>query len=227
MEASHMKKTFEELSEECLKCSVCSKLFDNHEHIPRYYPCMHTTCEGCMSRQFMPIDTGGYIIRCPQCDRPYHASSPPDVTNYILNNTLLSVKEFISSREKEEFCEKCSDQLSEAVCTDCELSLCRSCTDSIHIGNNSNHNVIFGTRRQDIPKNACRICLNQSDIYCSTCKLFFCQMCETIHHNDKSARTHEVIQFIKEEEEEEEEEEEGEEEGELHGNRLWVMGKQL
>ncbi|OWF37706.1 E3 ubiquitin-protein ligase TRIM56 [Mizuhopecten yessoensis] len=192
MAAVHMKTLFDELSGQFLECSICRNPFDENVHTPRYYPCAHTTCQQCMTHQFQQSSTYEREIRCPLCMREYLAPFP-DVSYYKKNNILRDLKDFISTKKNEEFCDKCPNKFSDAYCKDCDSSLCRSCSETIHIGNNSNHNVIYGIKKQDLPIDACHECLAQSDIYCPTCKVFLCYSCRDVHHSDESIGTHEVL----------------------------------
>ncbi|XP_069119340.1 uncharacterized protein [Argopecten irradians] len=193
MEPSKIEDLLEEISEKCLTCSVCITPYDKSQHVPMYYPCMHTSCKRCMSRQFIGIGIDGYAIRCPSCNRLFQTPSPISVFNYKENTTLSRITEFISAKKEMELCDICSDKDSELVCADCNLSLCKTCNLSVHVEEQSNHVVRYGIKRKDIQKDACKGCLRQPDIYCSTCKIFFCKICQPVLHSDKSLNRHEVI----------------------------------
>ncbi|XP_021379739.1 uncharacterized protein LOC110467130 isoform X2 [Mizuhopecten yessoensis] len=189
MATNHIAKLLDDLSAEFLECPICRNPFDENMHTPRYYPCTHTTCEQCMTHQFLQSSTYERVIRCPLCLRVYQASSP-DVLNYEKNNILRDLKSFISTKEKEEFCDKCPNKFADAYCKDCDSSLCRSCSEAIHIGNNSSHNMMFKDKKLQV--DACHFCLKQSDIFCPNCKIFFCKACRNVHHSDETVGIHKV-----------------------------------
>ncbi|XP_021379737.1 uncharacterized protein LOC110467129 [Mizuhopecten yessoensis] len=114
----------------------------------------------------------------------------PDVSFYEKNIILRNLKDFISEKRKTELCDKCPNQFADAYCKDCDLRLCRSCSEAIHIGNNSSHRVIFGVNNLQV--DACHFCLKQSDIFCPNCKIFFCKACKDVHHSDETVGTHKI-----------------------------------
>ncbi|KAH3810857.1 hypothetical protein DPMN_139255 [Dreissena polymorpha] len=40
----------EDVKEEFLVCSICTREYDEEEHVPRVLPCLHTFCQQCLKK---------------------------------------------------------------------------------------------------------------------------------------------------------------------------------
>ncbi|XP_033724826.1 uncharacterized protein LOC117314829 [Pecten maximus] len=188
MAARQTKRIFDELSEKFLKCYVCGNPFDENEHVPVHYLCTHSACQDCVTRRFVSDSDNNLFNICPVCKHGYRYIAPT-IPSFEHNYTLISIKNFISSKK---ICDRCSDQISELFCRNCDLNLCRTCSDETHVGRNLNHDMKFSIHERNVPVDACQICEKQSAIYCPTCNLFFCLPCGDVQHNDESVGTHVV-----------------------------------
>ncbi|XP_065896200.1 E3 ubiquitin-protein ligase TRIM56-like [Dysidea avara] len=118
MAADRMKKV-----SSLLNCPICYEVYRK----PKYLPCHHSYCEGCMEK----LQTGSNII-CPEC-RETSAVPQGDVkelpNNFFINRLLdeVDLKRKVEGKD-EANCDACvKEGKAVALCFDCTSFLCEYC----------------------------------------------------------------------------------------------------
>ncbi|XP_065908515.1 tripartite motif-containing protein 2-like [Dysidea avara] len=173
--AENLKRTTENLS-----CPVCFNLFKS----PRYLPCHHSYCEGCLEK--MQVQSK---IICPECRK--EAKVPAGgvkefATNFFINKL---VDDLILRRTKSEAkvtCNECGDDEIAAFCPSCNSFLCPVCS-SIHKEKQtcqSNDTVSLTASISSIQSGfICEKHDYELKHYCETCGTLVCLYCTQKEHN--------------------------------------------
>ncbi|XP_065914825.1 E3 ubiquitin-protein ligase TRIM56-like [Dysidea avara] len=173
-----------------LNCPVCYETYKK----PKYLPCHHSYCEGCMEK----LQTGSGII-CPDCRETsvVPAGGVKELPNNFFINRLLDevdLKRKIEG-EDEAKCDMCiKEGKAVALCLDCVMFLCDHCHEfHKNMKGNQNHNVtelieLQSKKKQvDIrPKVKSMLCPDhdlEMNFFCETCDQLVCHYCTTNEHN--------------------------------------------
>ena len=101
--------------------------------------CLHSYCKECIEQSFAST---GSLLLCPIC----HSSLPTPLSSLPINFTLcywqslspplpsftLPLIPLLVDEEEKKVCEDCEENKAEVHCSDCKISVCNSCSDSIH-----------------------------------------------------------------------------------------------
>ena len=116
-------------------CPVCENKFSLDEHIPRLFPCTHTTCEKCLNEL-----VGGETVTCPQCNKKHRPKKGVESfrkNRYIIKYLEADKAPRESSNEFDvfEMCPKHGRKLN-IYCRskDCEQDICQVCLIEQHNG---------------------------------------------------------------------------------------------
>ena len=170
-----------------LNCPVCYEVYKR----PKYLPCYHSYCEGCMEK----LQKGSNIV-CPECREK--SVVPPGGVNELPNNFFINrlldevdLKRKVEG-EDEAKCDMCVDEgKAISLCLDCIMFLCESCH-GIHkkMKGNQNHNIteLVELKKQvDVrPKAKSMFCPDhdlEMNFFCETCDQLVCHYCTTNEHN--------------------------------------------
>ena len=172
--------------------------------------CLHSYCKECIEQ------SASTSLLCPIC----HSSLSTPLSSLPINFTLcywqslspplpsftLPSQPFAEGEEDKRICENCEEKKAEVLCSQCESSLCVSCSDSIHsIKIMKNHSIspitssslkkssILMATSPIIQFYQCEVHNNEEKkIYCITCNECVCVDCIGEYHMQ-----HPVITVIK------------------------------
>lgn len=115
----------EDVKEEFLVCSICTREFDEELYVPRVLPCLHTFCQTCLRKMLK-----GEILICPVCKTEYILPSegiyvfPKDATRRNLIEFLR-----VRKRSSDIICKDCpDDNIASEFCKECYIFMCLECT---------------------------------------------------------------------------------------------------
>jgi len=179
-----------------LTCPVCYQLFNN----PKYLPCYHCYCEGCLEK--MQVQSK---IICPECRKETKVPTGgvrEFATNFFINQLVddLIIKKKVAGEEKVN-CDSCSeDDPVMSFCPECNSFLCCTCND-FHKRNKQlrNHDVVLLDElktSKDIPAFEAKVKIplckeHEYELkhYCETCDELVCMYCTIKKHNGHSHET--------------------------------------
>ncbi|XP_065902928.1 tripartite motif-containing protein 2-like [Dysidea avara] len=173
-----------------LNCPVCYEVYKR----PKYLPCYHSYCEGCMEK----LQRGSNII-CPECRETSEVpvGGVKELPNNFFINRLLDEVDLKRKVEGEDEakCDMCVDEgKAVSLCLDCITFLCEHCHE-FHkkMKGNQNHNItelmeLQSKKKQlDVrPKAKSMLCPNhdlEMNFFCETCDQLVCHYCTTNEHN--------------------------------------------
>lgn len=186
-------------TDDILVCSICLETFDT----PKYLPCLHTFCEGCLSTY---IASGFEIgqksnMSCPICRQtvvvPEENVSPQDWAAQLPLNFLISgLMETQKVQRSNKLCMMCerlgAETMSKAsyFCVECSDTLCDTCTkyhNSVKFQTKHEVKTIGAFSSEDLTanafKNSCADHKNKSlELYCEDHEEPCCSMCVSIQH---------------------------------------------
>ncbi|XP_065885312.1 tripartite motif-containing protein 2-like [Dysidea avara] len=173
-----------------LNCPVCYETYKK----PKYLPCHHSYCEGCMEK----LQTGPNIV-CPECRETsaVPAGGVKELPNNFFINRLLDEVDLKRKVEGEDEakCDLCVREGKAVVlCLDCVTFLCEYCHEfHKNMKEYQNHNVTqlvelqSKKKRVDIhPKAKSMLCADhdlEMNFFCETCDQLVCHYCTTNEHN--------------------------------------------
>ncbi|XP_065885311.1 tripartite motif-containing protein 2-like [Dysidea avara] len=173
-----------------LNCPVCYETYKK----PKYLPCHHSYCEGCMEK----LQTGPSII-CPECRETsaVPAGGVKELPNNFFINRLLDEVDLKRKVEGEDEakCDVCvKEGKAVALCLDCVTFLCEYCYEfHKNMKECRNHNITQLVELQskkiqvDIhPKVKSMLCADhdlEMNFFCETCDQLVCHYCTTNEHN--------------------------------------------
>ena len=169
---------------EALTCAACDQLFKN----PKYLPCYHSYCEGCLEK--MQVQSN---ITCPECRKD--AKVPAGGVKELPNNFVKHLVDDLMRKKKvngeQMKCSECDkDDPVVSFCPECSWLLCHACND--HHKRNKRHRghaVVPLTELRsdkDAPiqtKLLCKEHDEQLKYYCETCDELICMYCTVKKHN--------------------------------------------
>ena len=177
-----------------LTCPVCYNLYKN----PKYLPCYHSYCEGCLEK----LQEQSKII-CPECRNEVKVPAKgvkEFPTNFFINRLVddLILKKKVTG-EVEVNCDKCDvNDPVVSFCPDCNSFLCSACNAS-HIRQIEfrDHSARLLTElkcekpmiqaKVKIP--LCKEHDEQLKYYCETCDELVCMYCTMKKHNSHNHDT--------------------------------------
>ena len=192
MAAKQMKKVASHLT-----CSICYELYKK----PKYLPCYHSYCEGCLVKLQKGSD-----ITCPECRKT--SAIPTGGIEQLQNNFFINriIDEVVLKEKKtageEVHCDACSREEDPAVvlCFDCGMFLCNHCYE-LHKYNRGYQSHILSqlkelrVEKKNInvpPKIKPLMCQEHNmelNLYCDTCEQLICHYCVTTDHNGHQHNT--------------------------------------
>ena len=173
-----------------LNCPVCYEVYKR----PKYLPCYHSYCEGCMEK----LQRGSNII-CPECRETSEVpvGGVKELPNNFFINRLLDEVDLKRKVEgdDEAKCDMCVDEgKAVSLCLDCITFLCEHCHE-FHkkMKGNQNHNITelveLQSKKKQIdvrPKAKSMLCPDhdlEMNFFCETCDQLVCHYCTTNEHN--------------------------------------------
>ena len=171
---------------EVLTCGACDQLLKN----PKYLPCCHSYCEGCLEK--MQVQSN---ITCPNCRK--EAKVPAGGVKELPNNFIdRLVDDLIRKKKidgKQMKCDECDeDDPVVSFCPECKWLLCHVCND--HHKRNKRHrgHVVVSLTELKSDKDApiqtkltillCKEHDEQLKYYCETCDEVICMYCTVKKH---------------------------------------------
>ena len=178
-------------------CSICLETFT----APKYLPCLHTFCEGCLSSYTTSVfraNSDAKGINCPICrdfvSKPDDRSVDEWATEFPVNHLLVSIIDISKTTRGERICDACSreneTETSFSWCINCGEALCRACERS-HRRNKTSfmHKLIAISELQEYNSplpNASSNCEQHPDkileAYCSDHSKVCCMSCVMLYH---------------------------------------------
>ena len=174
--------------------------------------CLHSYCKECIEQSFAST---GSLLLCPIC----HSSLPIPLSSLPINFTLcywqslspplpsftLPLIPLLADEEEKKVCEDCEENKAEVHCSDCKISVCNSCSDSIHSRRvMKNHSISpitssLSTLKKSslLPTTSPIIQFYQCErhnqkkmkLYCMTCNECVCVDCIDCFHNNHSTKS--------------------------------------
>ena len=173
-----------------LNCPVCYEVYKK----PKYLPCYHSYCEGCMEK----LQKGGSII-CPECREAsvVPAGGVEKLPNNFFVNRLLDEVDLKRKVEGEDEakCGMCVDEgKAVSLCLDCVTFLCDGCHGwHKRLKGNEDHNITeleeLQSKKKQVdmrPKAESMLCPDhdlEMNFFCETCDQLVCHYCTTNEHN--------------------------------------------
>ena len=194
------KTTLEKIREE-LKCSICTKLFEE----PKTLDCLHTFCMKCIKDHVekRPLDheseDSREILPCPLC-RSVQRLQDADAKNLKTNEGLKNMVSHLTLEdrmvsEQGVKCDECRSNAAAVFCRDCNYTLCEDCKqhhtrhyktqghtliplNEVRQRSDSSEGVLHQTWKCNIHTDA-EVC-----IYCIKCDVVICRDCALTDHNN-------------------------------------------
>ena len=188
-------------------------------HIVMNKECLHSYCKECIEQ------SASTSLQCPIC----HSSLSTPLSSLPINFTLcywqtlspplpsftLPSHPLVEEDEKK-LCEDCDENIAEVHCSDCKISVCHSCSDSIHSRRvMKNHSIspitssssslrssILSVTSPIIQFYQCEVHNNEEQkLYCMTCNECICVDCTSSDLHTKHSITNIIkcVEDIKEE----------------------------
>lgn len=117
----------EDVKEEFLVCSICTREFDEDAHVPRILPCLHSFCQLCLKKIVKAKS-----IECPLCKQD-HELPKGGISGLAKDTTRRNLIDFIKVRKRssEILCKDCpEDQTATDFCKECYIFMCPDCTNA-------------------------------------------------------------------------------------------------
>jgi len=183
--AENLKRTTENLS-----CPVCFNLFKN----PKYLPCHHSYCEGCLEKLLVQSK-----IICPECRKEAKVSAggvKEFPNNFFVNKLVDDLILRHAKSETKVTCNECGDDEIAAFCPSCNSFLCPVCS-SIHKEKQmcqSDDTVSLTTSISSIQSEfICEKHEYELKHYCETCCTLVCLYCTQKEHN---GHNHDMVKNV-------------------------------
>ncbi|XP_062609116.1 transcription intermediary factor 1-beta-like [Saccostrea cucullata] len=168
------------------RCSVCFDKFKT----PRYLPCYHSFCHGCLSSfiaSSCQSKETSFGFPCPLCRDFIPCVGEPEswIEHFPINETLMKL---IDVSDSVKFCEPCKTEDEEAeatdFCADCNETMCKTCSkyhrkfvatcDHIlcplnRVNQRSLHSNLYKTCRQHKGRPIELFCYDHDEPCCSLC----------------------------------------------------------
>ena len=174
--------------------------------------CLHSYCKECIEQSFAST---GSLLLCPIC----HSSLSTPLSSLPINFTLcywqslspplpsftLPLIPLLADEEEKKLCEDCEENKAEVHCSDCKISVCNSCSDSIHSRRvMKNHSIspitsslsalkkssLLPTTSPIIQFYQCERHNNEEKkLYCMTCNECVCVDCIGDFHNNHTIKS--------------------------------------
>ncbi|XP_021377749.1 transcription intermediary factor 1-alpha-like isoform X3 [Mizuhopecten yessoensis] len=115
----------EDVNDDFVVCSVCTKEYDNEKRVPRVLLCLHSCCSSCLDDLTVKRE-----VECPKCNTR-HESSNESSTDFPVDSASRNFIDFLRVQRKptEIPCTDCPDQdLAEAFCKECFVFMCGVCS---------------------------------------------------------------------------------------------------
>ena len=115
----------EDVKEEFLICGICTREYDEENHVPRILPCLHSFCQMCL-RKIVRIS----VIECPLCKQE-HPVPADGIQGFAKDTTRRNLIDFINVRRRSSdiLCKDCpEDQTAKDFCKECYIFMCPDCT---------------------------------------------------------------------------------------------------
>eukprot|EP00732_Lithocolla_globosa_P005662 Lithocolla_globosa_v1_NODE_6006_length_1151_cov_7.972628.p2 type:complete len:316 gc:universal NODE_6006_length_1151_cov_7.972628:100-1047(+) len=168
--------------ESLLECPVCFDLYRD----PVVLPCSHTFCLSCVKE----LDPS----RCPLDRKPFAKTSVDTLPKNYVASAVIEELEQQPTPSKPVSCCECEEQAATLWCEECG-ALCSSCSGHFHAkGRRRSHQVVpLGKKKRVEGLVACvRHPHAKEDIYCETCQVLVCHLCERIGHQDHPCSVYSV-----------------------------------
>ena len=122
-----MSQKKEEFKEEFLTCSICAEPFDNHTHVAKCLPCLHSFCKSCLLRHA----NSKLTLDCPKCRKTVPLQAKGDLDSLPNNFIVENLKEYQDIFNLAVACGNCDEGESAlSFCHDCGCFVCQLCVDS-------------------------------------------------------------------------------------------------
>ena len=173
--------------------------------------CLHSYCKECIEQSFTST---GSLLLCPIC----HSSLPTPLSSLPINFTLcywqslspplpsftLPLIPLLADEEEKKLCEDCEENKAEVHCSDCKISVCNSCSDSIHSRRvMKNHSISPITSLSTLKKSSLlpttspiiqfyqceRHYQKKMKLYCMTCNECVCVDCIGVSHINHAVKS--------------------------------------
>lgn len=188
----------DDIKDEFLVCSICTREYDEGSHVPRILPCLHTFCQHCLKKL-----TKGQIISCPLCKQS-HCLSRDGVASLAKDTTRRNLIDFIKvhKRSSDILCKDCpEDQTAADFCKECYIFMCPECTKAHKRSLASRtHTVLTIKELQKSGLDVFRrkiVCSKdghggqQLAFFCTTCDTSCCTACTVCDH--EKSKGHHII----------------------------------
>lgn len=159
-----------------LECPVCTHSYEDQD--PRILvSCGHTVCLSCAKKLEKPEG-----ILCPLCRTNTFAQAEALPKNF----TVLKIADALRSKPGEQAtaspCANCHQRAS-LWCAACREPICSDCIQPTHNGAKfANHKIVQGSEQAKWqPPRCSQHPLKPIKLYCSTCYLGICELCEAEH----------------------------------------------
>ena len=171
-----------------LTCPVCYELYKQ----PKYLPCYHSYCEGCLVKLVVQSNTNSNIT-CPECRKTSDIPSggvKQLPNNFFINRLLdeVALKNKVEG-EEEVKCDQCTrNDPVKVLCLDCGEFLCNHCFEHHQYSKEYlSHNMTplneLRSKKEGIniqSKTKFALCQEHElelNFYCKTCDQLVCQYC--------------------------------------------------
>ncbi|XP_033760272.1 transcription intermediary factor 1-alpha-like isoform X3 [Pecten maximus] len=117
----------EEVVDDFVVCTVCSKEYDNDKRVPRVLLCLHSCCSSCLDDLTVKRE-----VECPKC-KTRHESSNESLTDFPVDSASRNFIDFLRVQRKptEIPCTDCPDEeFAETFCKECFAFMCGVCTNA-------------------------------------------------------------------------------------------------
>ena len=112
-------------------CAVCTEEYsETGEHVPRLFPCSHTSCERCINRELLQR----FSLDCPQCGASHFA--PDGLDSFPINRYIFAYIQKIARKLEIERLPLCATHSREQnlLCDVCQKPICLLCLKDEHKG---------------------------------------------------------------------------------------------
>ena len=169
---------------ESLTCPICCQLYKN----PKYLPCYHSYCEGCV--EGMQEESK---IKCPEC-RAESVVPTGGVKDLPANFHINSMMDRLGLKRTDEVlkCNECEDKLVLAYCQMCNSYLCQFCYEHHKRSKRfRDHNIVIvaklnSNQHVNIQPKAVSLLCKDHDFemlfYCKICEQLVCKHCVAKNH---------------------------------------------
>eukprot|EP01132_Coremiostelium_polycephalum_P000656 gene656-811_t len=122
------------LTEE-LTCSICFEFYDK----PLILPCSHSFCKKCIEQ----VAGNKTVLTCPLC-RTQLKLSERGIDDIPVNNTISNIVETLRDTNQNcpKICDHCHSRKVSRKCEQCDVFLCRGCSEQLHSQKNTHHTIV-------------------------------------------------------------------------------------